>query len=287
MKAGSLRAGTQCCDKTPELHFETPGYPYHQGTPTFAEDLVIPWEGTRLVKAVETAAAKVKAGQDVRLFARVSEGLEQRQKLQAQLEAILTKAGADKRRLHAEVLCAFKPGLSWLMDEIAPDLQGKTPAAIQIEFAKDVDPSGTRVMYSPNRWLHELYPVDEMLALKLKMPREKITFSKFEPTKGSPTYRVHATDAAGDEILSREFSVPTVMQPYNGVIKSYEQVEVDTGWVRLDVGVAESARRAHHDRPRDVLGSLSEQDAAATSISSSCRRRTEICARNSCRRSTR
>ena len=62
VKAGSLRAGTQCCDKTPELHFETPGYPYHQGTPTFAEDLVIPWEGTRLVKAVEGAASKVKAG---------------------------------------------------------------------------------------------------------------------------------------------------------------------------------------------------------------------------------
>jgi hypothetical protein len=236
VKAASLRAGTQCCDKTPELHFETPGYPYQQGTPTFAEDLVIPWEGTRLLNAVQGAASKVKAGQEVKLLARVSEGLEQRQKLQTQIEEMLTKAGADKRRLHVEVLCAFKPGLSWLMDEIAPDLAGKGAAAIHVEFAKDVDPSGTRTMYSPSRWLHELYPVDEMLALKLKMPREKITFSMFEPTKGGPTYRVRATDAGGAELLSREFSVPTVMQPYNGVMKSYEQVEVDTGWVRLDVG---------------------------------------------------
>ena len=220
----------------PDLHFETPGYPYHQATPTFAEDLVIPWEGTRLVKAVQGAAPKIKAGQDVRLLARVSEGLEQRQKLQKQIEDILSRAGADKRRLHVEVLCAFKPGLSWLMDEIAPDLQGKGASAIQIEFARDVDPSGTRTMYSPSRWLHELYPVDEMLALKLKMPREKITFSMFERGQGGPTYRVHATDAAGAQLLSREFTVPTVMQPYNGVIKSYEQVEVDTGWVRLDVG---------------------------------------------------
>jgi hypothetical protein len=236
VKAGSLRAGTQCCDQVPNLHFETPGYPYHQGTPTFAEDLVIPWEGTRLLNAVQGAASKVKAGQDVKLLARVSEGLEQRQKLQARIEEMLTKEGADKRRVHVEVLCAFKPGLSWLMDEIAPDLAGKGAAAIQVEFAKDVDPSGTRTMYSPSRWLHELYPVDEMLALKLKMSREKITFSMFEPNKGGPTYRVRATDGAGTELLSREFTVPTVMQPYNGVIKSYEQVEVDTGWVRMDVG---------------------------------------------------
>jgi hypothetical protein len=236
VKAASLRAGTQCCDQNPDLHFETPGYPYHQATPTFAEDLVIPWEGTRLLKAVEGAASKVKAAQDVKVLAQVSEGFESRQKLQARIEEILTKAGADKKRLHVEVLCAFKSGLSWLMEEIAPELQGKELAGIQIEFSKDVDPSGMRVMYSPNRWLHELYPVDEMLALKLKMPREQITFSMFEPTKGSPTYRVRATDAAGAQILNREFRVPTLMQPYNGVMKSYEQVEVDTGWVRLDVG---------------------------------------------------
>ena len=188
------------------------------------------------MKAVEGAVAKVKAGQDVKLLARVSEGLDTRQKLEAQIEGILTKAGADKSRLHVEVLCAFKSGLSWLMDEIAPDLQGKAVGGIQVEFAKDVDPSGMRVMYSPNRWLHELYPVDEMLALKLKMPRDKITFNIFDRPNGGPTYRVHATDAAGAQILSREFTVPTVMQPYNGVMKSYEQVEVDTGWVRLDVG---------------------------------------------------
>jgi hypothetical protein len=236
VRAGSLRAGTQCCNQVPDLHFETPGYPYQQATPTFAEDLVIPWEGTRLMKAVSGAASKVKPGRDVTLLARVSEGLKSRQKLQAQIEETLIKAGADRSRLHVVVLCAFKSGLSWLMDDIAPDLEGKGAAGIQIEFAKDVDPSGMRVMYSPNRWLHELYPVDEMLALKLKMPREKITFSIFEPTKGGPTYRVHATNAAGAKILSREFSVPTVMQPYNGVMKSYEQVEVDTGWVRLDVG---------------------------------------------------
>ena len=81
-------------------------------------------------------------------------------------------------------------------------------------------------MYSPARWVQELYPVDEMLARKeLSIPLEKITLSEFEGATGkSPTYRVHAYDAAGKEILAREFTVTTVMQPYNGVIPDYEQV---------------------------------------------------------------
>ena len=39
----------------------------------------------------------------------------------------------------------------------------------------------------------------------------------------SPTYRARAFDAAGQEILAREFTVHTVSQPYNGVIPRYEQ----------------------------------------------------------------
>jgi hypothetical protein len=237
VKTGSLHAGTQCCDRNPELHFQEPGYPFHQATPTFADDLVIPWEGNRLLKAVKGAAPHIKPGQNVTLVARVSEGPEERQKLASQLSQILVAAGADRKRLRVEVLCAYKQGYSWLMDEIAPELAGKGVAGIQIDFAKDADPTGVRVMYSPARWVQELYPVDEMLAQKLSIPLEQITLSEFEPSAaGGPTYRVRALDAAGKAVLSREFTVTTAMQPYNGVIRRYEDVQVDTGWVRLDAG---------------------------------------------------
>src|SRR6185437_1844651 len=49
----------------------------------------------------------------------------------------------------------------------------------------------------------------------------------------SPTYRVHAFDAAGHEILTRDFTVKTVMQPYSGVIPAYEDVQVETGWLTV------------------------------------------------------
>ncbi|HTB12736.1 MAG TPA: M14 family zinc carboxypeptidase [Bryobacteraceae bacterium] len=231
VETGSLHAGTQCCEHNPSLHYQAPGYTFHQATPTFQEDLTIPWEGTRLLKAVKDSLPKLKGQVGVKLLARVSEGPEQRQKLAAQIRAMLTQNGTKSSDV--VVLCAFKQGFSWLMDEIAPQLKGKPVASMKIEFKKNEDSTGMRVMYSPARWVHELYPVDEALAKELSIPLEKIQLDEFE---SGPTYRVHAYDSAGKELLSREFTVATAMQPYNGVIKPYEQVEVDTGWVRIEAG---------------------------------------------------
>lgn len=187
--------------------------------------------------AVKSALPKLKPGEPVRIVARVSESPEQRRKLQAQLTDMLPKNGAAKSSV--VVLCAFKQGYSWLMDEIAPQLKGKHIGAIKIEFKKNDDSSHQRAMLSPARWVQELYPVDEMLSKELGVPLDKITLNDFDGDAKSPTYRVHAYDAAGGEILAREFTVTTAEQPYNGAIPRYEQVQIDTGWVRMesDAGV--------------------------------------------------
>ncbi len=193
--AASLHAGTRCCAQNPDLHFREPEVTFHQAAPDFAEDIVIPWEGRRLLDAVRRAStgAKIPAGQPVKLVARVSEGADERRKLQAQLEQILTQAGADPKHLTVEVLCAYKQGYSWLMDEIAPALAGKPVHRIAIDFAKNVDPTGIRAMQSEARWVQELYPVDEMLARKLNLPLAKMTLTEIEePPANGPTYRVHA-----------------------------------------------------------------------------------------------
>jgi hypothetical protein len=231
VETGSLHAGTQCCEHNPALHYQAPGYAFHQGVPTFQEDLTIPWEGTRLLKAVRDSLPRLNGQSSVDVVARVSEGPEQRLKLAAQIRTMLSQNGVKTSRV--EVLCAFKQGFSWLMDEIAPQLKGKAVASIKIGFKKNEDSTGMRVMYSPARWVHELYPVDEALAKELGISLEKIQLEEFE---GGPTYRVYAYDAAGKELLRREFTVTTVTQPYNGVIKAYEQVQVDTGWVRIEAG---------------------------------------------------
>jgi hypothetical protein len=218
----SLRAGTRCCE---DLHFRAPGVSFRQAAPTFTEDIAIPWEGRRLLDAVRAALPKLPAGQPVRLLARVSEGPEQRRKLEARLRAVLPKGAS------VTVLCAYKQGYSWLMDEIAPRLANLPVARLKIEFARNVDRTGLRTMNSEARWVQELYPVDEMLSRKLNLPLANIELAQ---TEGPATYRVHAYSSAGRELLTRDFRVSTISRPYNGVIPRYEQVEIETGWVRLE-----------------------------------------------------
>jgi len=233
---GSLHAGTQCCESNPSLHYQSPSHAFHQGVPALTEDLVIPWEGRRLKEAVAAAASKMKPGQPVTIVARVSEGPQERQRLTGQIEDILIRAGANRSEVHVEVLSAYKQGYSWLMDEIVPELAGKSTGSVRIEFAKDIDPTDIRAMSTSARWIQELYPVDELLAQKLNVPLEKITFDEFEPLPSDPTYRVRVADGTGKEILSRGFRVATATQPYNDVMPGYEQVTVETGWVRFTSG---------------------------------------------------
>src|SRR5262249_5406948 len=108
--AAGLHAGTRCCE---ELHFRAPGVEFQKQAPPFAEDIVIPWEGKRLLYAVRVAAGKIRRGQEVRLNVLVSEGPDQRRKLEAQLKETLTAQGADPQRTTVRVLCAYKPGYSW------------------------------------------------------------------------------------------------------------------------------------------------------------------------------
>src|SRR6185437_11466519 len=256
--AASLRAGTQCCDANPDLHYDNPEFPFHQGTPVFTEDIHIPWEGTALLDDARAAAAKLAPGQAVTLSAGVSEGPEVRRKLAEQLRDILTKAGAAPGQTQVEVLDAYKQGYSWLEDEIAPALEalkkeGKAAAKVEIYAAKDVDETGVRDMYSPARWMQELYPVDEVLAKKLDLPLDAFSLHLMDTAPAvetpaqialadppndppTPTYRVRALDAAGNAILEREFTVATVMTPYSGVIPAYENVQVETGWLKIAQG---------------------------------------------------
>jgi len=228
----SLHAGTKCCSETPDLHNLSTVTPFHQAEPTFREDITIPWEGKRLLDAVHKAAASLTPGQPVTLEARVSEGPEERVKLRQQLVDMLKAAGADPAHIDVKVLCTYKGGYSWLVDDIEPQLKGTDVASLKIEFAMYPDPTKQSTMRSPYRWNQELFPVDEILARDLKMPLKSIVIAPMADGNG-PTYRVHAYAADGKEILTRDFTVKTVSRPYSDQFPEYETVTVETGWVTL------------------------------------------------------
>ncbi len=235
VKTGSLHAGKKCCDSDPAFHYHSPLEPFKQAKPTFAEDLVIPWEGHRLSEAVEKAARQMKSGDEIHLEARVSESRDVREQLRKELAGKLEKAGADPGKLQVSVLSAYKQGYSWLVDAVEPELKAKNAASLKIEFARYKDPQEMSSMRSVSRWVQELYPVDEVLARDLQIPLTNIQFAEMADTSG-PTYRVHAYDAGGKELLARDFTVSTFVQPYSEQFKHYDHVTVETGWVRFDCG---------------------------------------------------
>jgi len=194
------------------------------------EDIVLPWEGKRLMDAVTKAAASLPAGQPIVVQAGVSESPEQRVKLTAAIKAALEKAGIANAQI--EVLCAYKQGYSWLMDDVAVALAGQPVAKLKIEFASYKDPKHASAMRTEARWVQELYPVDEMLSKKLNLPLVNVELARM-PTDAGPTYRVHAFAADGHEILTRDFSIHTAPRPYSKEFSNYEQINVETGWLSI------------------------------------------------------
>ena len=92
-----------------------------------------------------------------------------------------------------------------------------------------------RAMHSDARWVQELYPVDEMLAPQAcNLPLGEIRWNSSIRRRAAQPTRVHALRCGGQRDCRREFKVSTVMQPYNGVMTRYEDVEVETGWVRME-----------------------------------------------------
>jgi hypothetical protein len=235
VKTGNLHAGTKCCDSSPDLHNISQVVPFKQPKPTFRDDFTIPWEGKRMLEAVRKAATNMPRGQPVKLEVRVSEGPEERAKLKQQLVDMLKLAGADPALTEVTVLCTYKSGYSWLVDEIAPMLKSNGVAKMKIEFAPYPDSTKQTTMRSLYRWNQELFPVDEVLAKDLQIPLKDIEIAKMNDDKG-PTYRVHAYGVDAKEILSREFTAKTVSRPYNDQFPEYETVTVETGWVKLTVG---------------------------------------------------
>ncbi len=232
VKTGSLHAGTKCCAADPDLHNVSLVSPFKQAEPTFRDDFTIPWEGKRLMEAMRGAVAQMPKGRPVTLEVRVSESPEERIKIKQQLVSMLQQAGASQADV--TVLCTYKSGYSWLVDEIEPLVKDKGIAKMKIEFAPYPDPGKQTTMRSLYRWNQELFPVDEVLARDLKIPLKNIEIAKMDDDKG-PTYRMHAYGADGKEVLSRDFTVKTVSRPYSDQFPEYETVTVETGWVNLVV----------------------------------------------------
>jgi hypothetical protein len=177
------------------------------------------------------------AGRSVRVEARLSEPPEVRARIATEARRMLVDAGADAAGTEVVVLSAFKQGYSWLYDRVRPQLTGRAGEVheIVIRFRRNDPPEDwpQQAIHTPVRWLHEIYPIDEVLAEELGVPLERI---RFEEVHDGPTYEVLVTDAGGASILTDTFEPKWVLRPYFDRFRDYEHVRVTTGWISARSG---------------------------------------------------
>ena len=196
----------------------------------------LPWEVDTFWTAFkENVVPKITPGAEVSLELRVSEAPELRRDLVTQIRTAITEAGGQPGDVR--VLSAYKQGLSWLTDHVAPAIRDRAPATIEIGWKPFPVAAKTeeRFQNEPARWLNELYPADDVLAAQLKLPLSAISFRMLEAT-AEDTYSVTVRNARGVVLLEDTFSPKSYERPYFEAFKDYATITATTGWLRASVG---------------------------------------------------
>jgi hypothetical protein len=170
----------------------------------------------------------IRQGDVVELDLRLSEPPEILRDLTVELRRLFEEAGANPSSVR--VINAHKQAFSWIDEEIKTSLKDATHIRILYrELGCDAETLDT-----PDRWLHELYPIDEILARDLGLPTENIRFDRVSAA-APHTYELIAQDATGKTVLHSTFDPCYVDRTVFDVFPEYARARVSTGWIRARV----------------------------------------------------
>ena len=130
-----------------------------------------------------------------------------RRKIKARLEKILKAKGYKPK---VRVLNAYKPGLSWLLEEVLPALKKIGPvAALEVAYQPFQE---NHALEMKSRWLQEIFPGPDILGLALSIPFRKIKLRCHAGLKA--VYQVKALDDEGEVLFKARLSPPFARIPY-------------------------------------------------------------------------
>ncbi len=180
---------------------------------------------------------RVARGSAVTMDVRLSESPELRADLAKEVRQALTAAGAATADVR--IRSAYKQGFLWMSEEVLPalKLQGKNVASIHVKVA-EFRPDFTkkyRFYQVPTRWLHELYPIDEVMKRDLGLPVSAFSMELVTVPANGPTYDVDAKDKAGKSVYHATFSPKHVEREYLDKFPGWSRVDVTTGWLNATV----------------------------------------------------
>ncbi len=174
----------------------------------------------------------IRKNQPIVVDAGLSESSELRARIEKDARAELIKAGAAESGTAVTILCAYKQGYSWLYDVVRPAVAAKAIDGVTIRFARIGPPPEWKqqAMYSPTRWLLEIFPIADVLSRDLKIDVEKIHIE--EAPLGSPAYDVTVNGSGGAVLFHETFEPHVVVRSFFDQFPTYEKVRVETGWLR-------------------------------------------------------
>jgi len=218
------------------------------GPLVFEDEYPLPWEGDDARRLLmNQAAAAIRPGSSVHIDLRISESPAIRATMKREICEIALELGADPSKLQVQVHAAHKQAFCWIDELLKPQL--KNADRIRIRY-QEIAPNGDFVIESPNRWLQELYPIDEVLSRDLGISVDHILFEKGNSDQPA-TYEVMATDRSGFLILQETFEPRFAMRPMFDSFPDYARVRVNTGWLHATVdGVVASDERIETDPER-------------------------------------
>src|SRR5690625_4708796 len=109
------------------------------------------------------------------------------------------------------VRSAYKPGYSWLMEEIVPTLKtlDEKIGFITIKCLQEEKEDGLEL---PIRWIQELYPVDEKLSKQLSIDVSNVDFELCVDLDA--TYKIFVYDEQGHLLYNNHLDIPVSKVPY-------------------------------------------------------------------------
>ena len=219
-------------------HVEVKSQSRSEAVVVFEEKPSFVWEVDEFWKRFrEVVLPRLGSGSRVSVELRVSESPELRTELEGKIRAEIEQA--EGQPADVRVLSAYKQGLSWLLDEVAPELvrmKDRGLASIEVSWKPfPVDTSKKWRFYNePARWLNELYPADELLSRELHIPLSAISFRMQK--SDDATYQLTAKNASGEVIFEDSFSPASYDRPFLDAFPDKARVTVTTGWIRVDAG---------------------------------------------------
>lgn len=218
----------------------------------------IPWEVDVFKKILkEKVYDKLKSGDEVEIYSALSEEIDVRNQLTAEIVMEFAQKQITPKTI--QMICAYKQGFSWIEEVVLPQLKGKSIQKIEIAFkpflpqgvTKWLDEDGATPSYEsleaddpdkwydiPIRYMQELYPVDDVIAERLKINREQITFVRYDGEQDI-TYEVKAFEDSKEAIFTSVYKAAYSERPYLDEYPQMGKVHPSTGYIKVLVNGTE------------------------------------------------